>query len=192
MQRQFDVFVSEAPDLLAIHWGWVVALGVLIGALGILAIVRARAATVVAVGFLGVILITSAVAIFLFAIAAAGFWTDFAIHLLWAALVFVIGVMLLTRPMVGAETLALLAAFYFIVEGILILGFAYASHIDNFWIYATQGVLALMLGGFLLSGWPFTGAWLIGTLLGVDLLFKGWGLIALGLALRAISEGSLF
>ena len=52
MQRPFDVFVSEAPDVLAVHWGWVIALGMLIGALGILAIVYARMATVFAVGFL--------------------------------------------------------------------------------------------------------------------------------------------
>lgn len=192
MRPQFDVFVAEAPDLLAVHWGWVVALGVLVGSLGLIAIVRARMATVFAVGFLGIILIASAAAIFLFAIAAAGYWTDFAIHVLWAAVVFIIGVILLTRPMAAAGSLSLLIAFYFIVEGVLILAFAYAAHIENFWVYATQGVLALMLGGFLLSGWPFTGAWVIGALLGLDLLLKGWGLVALGLTLRAISEGSLF
>lgn len=191
MQRQFDMFVPEAPDVLAVHWGWVVALGVLIGALGVLAIIRARAATVIAVGFLGVLMVVSAVAIFLFSFAAAGYWTDFAIHVLWAALVFIVGFIMLTRPMAGAETLTLLVSFYFIVEGIVIIGFAYASHIEGFWIYLTQGVVALILGGLLLSGWPLTGAWVIGTLIGVDMLFKGWGLIALGLALRAISEGAL-
>ena len=60
MQRQFDSFVSAAPDVLAVHWGWVIALGILIGALGIIAILRARMATILTVGFFGVLLVVSA------------------------------------------------------------------------------------------------------------------------------------
>lgn len=192
MQRQFDVFVSEAPDVLAVHWGWVVALGMLVGALGILAIVYARTATVLAVGFLGVLLIVGAGAIFLFALSAAGYWTDFFIHVLWAGLVAIVGLILLTRPGTSAESITLLVAFYFIVEGLFITGFALSSHIENLWIYMVQGLFALALGGLLLSGWPYDGLWAIGTFLGVDLLVKGWAIIALGVGLRAISEGSLF
>lgn len=192
MQRQFDLFLPEAPDTLAVHWEWVIALGVLIGALGILAILRARMATVLAVGFLGVLLIVSAAAIFLFAFSAAGYWTDFFIQVLWAGLVAVVGVMLVTRPAIGAEALTALISFYFIVEGLLIIGFAATSHLEGLWIYLTQGFAALLLGALLLVGWPFTGLWAIGTFIGVDLLLKGWAIIALGLRLRAISEGGLF
>jgi uncharacterized membrane protein HdeD (DUF308 family) len=192
MPRQFDVFVSEAPDVLAVHWGWVIALGVVIGALGILAIVRARAATVIAVGFLGILLVVSAAAIFLFALSAAGYWTDFFVHVLWAALVAILGIMLLTRPAISAEAITLVISFYFIAEGLLIIGFALTSHLEGLWIYLTQGLFALLLGALLLIGWPFTGLWAIGTFLGADLLFRGWAIIALGLGLRAISEGKLF
>lgn len=191
MQRQFDVFASEAPDLLAVHWGWVVALGVLIGSLGILAIVRARIATVLAVGFLGVLLVVSAASIFLFAISAAGYWTDFFVHVLWAALVAIVGIILLTRPRTSAEAITLVISFYFLAEGLLIIGFALTSHLDNLWIYFTQGLFALILGALLLSGWPFSGLWAIGTFIGADLLFKGWSIIALGIGLRSISEGNL-
>lgn len=58
MTKPFDVFVVEAPDVLAVHWGWALALGAVIVALGILAIMRARAATQIAVGFLGVLLVS--------------------------------------------------------------------------------------------------------------------------------------
>ena len=34
MHRQFDIFVGEAPDVLAVHWGWLIALGVGLIALG--------------------------------------------------------------------------------------------------------------------------------------------------------------
>lgn len=189
--RQFDVFLTEAPDVLAVHWGWVIALGILIGALGILAIVRAQIATVLAVGFLGALLLVSGVAVFIFAFSAAGYWTDFFVHVLWAALVAIVGVILLTRPAISAEAITLVLSFYFIAEGFLIIGFAVASHLEGLWTYLTQGVFALVLGAILLMGWPFSGLWAIGTFVGVDLLFKGWMIVALGLGLRAISEGKL-
>jgi uncharacterized membrane protein HdeD (DUF308 family) len=191
MQRQFDSFVSVAPDVLAVHWGWVIALGIFIGALGILAIIRARMATFIAVGFLGALLIVSAVSVLIFAFSAAGLWTDFFIHVLWAVLLAIVGIMLLTRPAISAEAITLLIAFYFIAEGILVIGFALTSQIEGLWMYLLQGGVALVLGALLLTGWPFTGLWAIGTFLGIDLLFKGWGIIALGFALRAISEGNL-
>lgn len=191
MPRQFDVFISDAPDLLAVHWGWVIALGIAIGALGVLAIVRAYMATVIAVGFLGVLFLVSAAAILLFAISAAGYWTDFFVHVLWAVLVAIVGVILLTRPAISAEAITLVIAFYFIAEGLLVIGFALTSHLDGLWIYGAQGLIALILGALLLFGWPFSGLWAIGTFVGIDFLFKGWAIIALGLGLRAISEGAL-
>lgn len=192
MNRQLDIFIAEAPDALAVHWGWTIALGLAIGAIGILAIVRARIATVVAVGFLGALVLVSSVAILLFAFSAAGYWTDFFIHVLWAVLFAIVGVILLTRPAISAEAITLMMSFYFFAEGIFVIAFAFTAHLDGRWINVAQGVVSLVLGALLLLGWPLTGLWAIGTFIGIDLLFKGWTIVALGLGLRAISEGSLF
>ncbi|WP_036279282.1 HdeD family acid-resistance protein [Methylocystis sp. ATCC 49242] len=191
MTKPFDIFVAEAPDVLAVHWGWTLALGIAIGALGILALIRARAATQIAVGFFGALLVTSAVAILFFDISVAGLWSGFFVHVLSAALVGIVGVMLLTRPLVGAQAITLLLAFYFLVSGLTTIGFAISAHVDGLWIYLAQGAVSLFLGALLLVGWPFTGNWVIGTFIGVDLLFKGMSIIALGFGLRAISEGPL-
>ncbi|WP_363346380.1 DUF308 domain-containing protein [Methylocystis echinoides] len=192
MQKPFDVFVLEAPDALAVHWGWALALGVAIGVLGILAIIRATAATKIAVGFLGILLITSAAAILLFSVSVAGLWSDFFVHVLWGVLVGVVGVILLTRPMLSAEALTLMIAFYFLISGFSTIGYAFSAHLDGLWVYLLQGGVDLLLGLLLLTGWPFTGDWAIGTFVGIDLLFKSWSIIALALGLRAISEGPLF
>jgi uncharacterized membrane protein HdeD (DUF308 family) len=191
MTKPFDVFVAEAPDILAIHWGWALALGTAIGALGVLAIIRARAATQIAVGFFGVLLVTSAVAILFFDFSVVGLWSGFFVHVLWAVLVGIVGVMLFTRPLAGAQAITLLLAFYFFVSGLAAIGFAFSAHIDGLWIYLSQGAVSLLLGTFLLVGWPFTGNWVIGTFIGLDLLFKGLSIVALSLGLRSISEGPL-
>ncbi len=192
MARNFDVFLSEAPDVLAVHWGWAIALGIGIGVLGILAIMQARVSTVIAVRLLGALIFISALATLLFAFTVTGYWIDFIIHVLWASLVAIVGLVLLTRPTLSAEAITLLMSFYFFIEGAAIIGFALSSHIDGQWIHLTQGLMAWLLGALLLFGWPITGLWAIGTFIGIDLLFKGWAIIALGLGLRAISEGPLF
>jgi len=192
MPTKISDLATEAPDLLAVHWGWVIALGILIGAIGILAIVRAQMATTIAVGFLGAITLVSGVSILLFAFVTGGYWTDFLIHVIWAALVVLAGVMLLIRPMMGAQALTMLIAIYFLAEGVAIITFAFASHVEDIWSYLTQGAISILLGGMLIVGWPITGLWAIGTFVGIDLLFKGWMIIALGLGLRTISEGAIF
>ncbi len=192
MQKPFDVFVYEAPDALAVHWGWTLALGVIIGVVGILAIIRATTATKIAVGFLGLLLIVSAASILLFSLSVAGLWADFFVHVLWGVLVGVVGVILLTRPMLSAEAITLVICFYFLISGLSTIGFAFTSHLEGMWVYLLQGGVSLFLGLLLLVGWPFTGNWAIGTFVGVDLLFKSWSIIALALGLRAISEGPLF
>jgi uncharacterized membrane protein HdeD (DUF308 family) len=191
MPTRISDLATEAPDLLAVHWGWVIALGVLVGALGILAIWRAQLASTLAVGFLGAIILVSGVSILLFAFLTGGYWTDFLIHVIWAALVVIAGIVLLTRPMMGAQAITMVIAIYFLAEGVAIISFALATHADDIWSYLTQGAIALLLGGMLIIGWPITGLWAIGTFIGVDLLFKSWMIIALGLGLRTVSEGAL-
>jgi uncharacterized membrane protein HdeD (DUF308 family) len=188
MPRQFDVFVNEAPDLLTVHWGWVIALGALIGLLGLAAIWRARTATLLYVGFIGALLLVGAVAVLIFAFSLTGYWTDFFVHVLWAVLLAIVGLTLVTRPGISAEAITLMIALYLIATGIFGIGFAFTAHIENLWLYVFQGLTSVFLGALLLVGWPLSGIFAIGLFLGVDLMLKGAAIIALGLKLRGISE----
>jgi uncharacterized membrane protein HdeD (DUF308 family) len=189
MTRQFDVFMMEAPDVLAVHWGWPIALGCVVALIGVVAIWKANAATLLSVGFLGAIALTGAVAVLFFSFTFAGLWTEFFVHVLWAVVLGVAGLIMLLRPSVGAEAITLLVALYFLISGIMIVGFAVSARVDNLWIYLGEGVINAILGLVLLAGWPVSGLWAIGVFIGVDLVVKGSAIIALGLSLRAISEG---
>jgi len=188
MQRQFDIFVGEAPDVLAVHWGWPIALGLIVAALGLVSIWRARAATLIYVGFLGALFLVGAVAVLIFAFLFAGYWTGFFFHVLWAAMLAIAGLILITRPAISAEAITLMMGFYLVASGLLETGFALSAHVEGEWIYVVQGLVSAILGGLLLAGWPFSGIWAIGLFVGVDLILKGAAIVALGLQLRAISE----
>lgn len=187
MQKQFDVFTLEAPDVLAVHWGYVLALGALLVVIGLLAIWKAREATNIYVRFLGFLILLSAIAVFGFSFSFTGYWTEFFVHVIWAVIVGIVGLILLLRPMASAEAITLVLAFYFIVGGLVTIGFALFGRVDNLWMYLSEGLISLFLGALLLLGWPISGLWAIGTFVGVDLLLRGAAIFALGLSLRAIS-----
>ena len=46
------------------------------------------------------------------------------------------------------------------------------------WAYLSAAC-SIVLGLLVFSGWPGTAVWLIGLIVGIDLLFFGWALIAL-------------
>jgi uncharacterized membrane protein HdeD (DUF308 family) len=188
MEQQFDVFVAEAPSSLSVHWGWLVALGVALAVLGVLAIWRARTATLVYVVFLGVLLLAAALAVFVAAFSLTGYWTAFFIHVLWAVLLAIIGVVLVARPTTSAEAITLVIAFYFLVTGIIDIGFALFSHIRGEWLSIFDGAVSVALGALLLSGWPVTGLWAIGLFVGIDLILRGIAIAALGLGLQSLSR----
>jgi len=156
--------------------------------LGFLAIWRARTATLVYVRLLGVLLLLASVPVLFFAFSFTGYWVAFFIHVAWAALVLIVGLMLLTRPLDSAVTITLLLAFFFMASGLLTIGIALSAHLENMWIYVLEGGVSFVLGLLLWMGWPFTGLVAIGTFVGIDLVLRGSAIFALGWSLRALAK----
>ena len=90
------------------------------------------------------------------------------------------GIVFLAHPLAGVMTLSILLAAYFLVDGI-------TKIIEYFRVKAIGGSLWILLSGVLgvvlaFMMWKnfFTGAAVIGIMLGIDLIFSGMGLILLG------------
>jgi uncharacterized membrane protein HdeD (DUF308 family) len=108
----------------------------------------------------------------------------FALHLLSAALYLLVGLFMLEDPGRAAAVLTLLLAASFLVGGLLrILSSALVQVPGWPWILL-NGLVDLILGILILSGWPESSFWVIGLFVGIDLLFHGWSWIILGLTVR--------
>ncbi|MCG3205788.1 MAG: hypothetical protein KCHDKBKB_02511 [Elusimicrobia bacterium] len=127
----------------------------------------------------------------LFMIAAGVTWVAFSFQAkgwgsgLWEALVGVLaaitGVVMLAHPLANLAGLTLVLASYFIATGILRSVFAFQLRPLRSWGWVFfNGIMSVVLGVMISYQWPLSGAWAVGTLLGVDLIFGGFSLIRIG------------
>ncbi len=153
--------------------------------LGIAAIVRSVAATVVTMLFFGWLLVLAA-GIEIAQAVMVGHWAGFFYHLLAAVLFGVAGLMLATRPVISAEAVTILMALFFLVGGLFQVIASIAVTLPGWGWQVADGIITFILGALVLAQWPISGLWVIGLFVGIDLIFYGGAWIALALNLRAM------
>ena len=178
-----DVLIIGVTPEMIHHWGWFLAFGIVLMVLGIAAIARSVSATVASMVFFGWLLIFASIFQFVAAF-MVGNWSGFFLHLLLAILFAIVGIMMLTRPVISAETWTLVIAILFLVGGLYELIFALWSHLAGWGWHVLSGVVATILGVLVLAGWPVSGFWVIGLFVGIMLVFYGWAWIMLAIGLH--------
>jgi len=178
-----DVLVIGVTPEMIQHWGWFLAFGIVLLALGIAAIVRSVTATVASMVVFGWLLIFGGVFEFVAAF-MVGKWGGFFLHLLIAILFALVGITMVTKPVISAEAWTLVMALFFLVAGLYQLISALWTHLPGWGWQAASGVVATILGILLAVGWPATGLWVVGLFVGIDLVFFGWAWIMLAVGLH--------
>jgi len=114
---------------------------------------------------------------------------------LWQVLVALIygaaAIYMLMNPLLGVLSLTLLLAIFLLVEGILelVLYFRIRRVRHGGWVLF-DGIVTLILGILIWAHWPSSAVWVIGTLVGISLIFSGISRFMLSLAVRNISSAS--
>ncbi len=114
-----------------------------------------------------------------------GHWAGFFHHLLAAILFGVIGLLLVTRPLISAEALTFVMAIFFLIGGLFELIGSFIVALPGWGWQALDGIITIALGALVLTQWPASGLWVIGLFIGIDLIFYGFTWIALALGLRS-------
>ena len=168
--------------------GWFTALGILMIVVGMIAIGTPLMATLAMNIFIGWMLVFIGAAEVVHAFSSQG-WGGFLWELLIGALTTFAGFFMVFYPLRGAVTLTLVLAIWLIVSGIMriVLGFGLRPAPGS-GLVIFGGVMALLLGGIVYSEWPASSAWVIGTLVGIHLIFDGWGTIGCAAAARQENE----
>lgn len=166
--------------------GWLIAISVLMIIAGVLAIVVPPAAGIAVAIFVGWLLVFSGGAHLAFAWrtrTTAGFLWELLLGILYIA----VGAYVLLHPVAGLATLTLALAIYLFVEGILelALSFLLRPMPGSNWILF-DGVITLILAVMIWRTWPSSSEWVIGTLVGISMLFSGLTRLMLCLAGRRL------
>lgn len=97
----------------------------------------------------------------------------------------IVGVMLLVYPLGGVLTLTILLTVFFFTEGVFKIAFSisYKEYINWGWLLLS-GFLALIMAAIIWSGWPGTALWVLGLLVGINMIFFGASLLSLAFSAR--------
>ncbi|HUJ81292.1 MAG TPA: DUF308 domain-containing protein [Candidatus Acidoferrales bacterium] len=168
--------------------GWSIALSVLMIVAGILAIASPLAAGVAVNIFVAWLLVFSGAVHLVFA-----WYRPSTGGLLWELLVGVlyifIGGYLLMHPVAGLASLTLALAIYLLAEAVLefVLGFTLRPLPGSGWLLV-DGIITLILAVMIWRTWPSSTGWVIGTLVGISILFSGASRLMLSLAARSVTS----
>lgn len=165
-------------------WGWFFAMGLLLILFGFAVILFPVAGTFAVEILFGIVLLVAGLTQVMLAFQARK-WGGFLFTLLAGLLYLVVGVLFLVYPLQGAITLTLLLGTALLLGGIFKVALAckIKPHTYKGWL-TFDGVLSLLLGVLVLTGWPSDAVWVIGLLFGIDLVFSGLSQIMIGFAVK--------
>jgi len=168
-------------------WGWFVALGIALVLLGLVAVSWSGLATLVSVEVFGWLLLVGGVLSVVHAFVRRR-WGGFLVELLAGVLYAIVGLIVIDSPAEGAVALTLLFALFLLVGGVFRIMTALTVRFHHWVWMLLNGVVSLLLGLMIWKQWPLSGLWVIGLFIGIDMIFYGWSLIMLGMAVRSIRE----
>lgn len=168
------------------HWRVFLVEGIVLVVLGVLAIMLPQVASIAVEIVIGWLLLISGV-IGLINTLRMRSAPAFGWALLSAILGIVTGALLLWWPLTGVVSLTLVLSVFFVIEGVASIMFAleHKRELSGRWGWMlVSGIIDLILASVVFLGLPGTAAWAIGLLVGINMLFGGWALIAMALHAR--------
>jgi len=180
--------LEETRREVARHWGWFLALGILLVLAGMAAIAFPFLSTIAAKIAIGWIFLVTGVIEIIHAFYVKR-WAGFFWNLLIGILYVLAGGWLAFFPLTGILTLTIVIAALFIAEGIVefIMGLRMRPHEGWGWVFFS-GIVAVAAGLLIALSLPESAVWALGLLAGINLLFSGWSFIYLALSGKRASE----
>lgn len=165
-------------------WWLYLLLGIVLIIAGVCVLGDVAVASVVSAMFIGWAIVIAGVLEIVHAFSARG-WKGFLLDLLVGALYIAGGFMLLSNPLAATVSLTLLIGAIWIVSGLFRMLLAGAIWREGGFGLLLSGILAVLAGALILAQWPSSALWVLGLLLGIDLIVHGAAWIAYAFNVRS-------
>lgn len=169
---------------------WFIGIGVVLLILGGIAFVDTVVTTLASIIVIGFLLIFSGVAYLAQSFAhrdveGSRFW----ITALMGFLYVLGGILLIQEPATGSVFLTAFLAGCLMASGVMrALWAAGHRYVANWWTLILSAVVALLTGVLIFVTLPWSGLWLIGTFIAIELIFGGISALSFGLSLRNVGK----
>ncbi len=166
-------------------WGSAFVLGIVIMALGVVALIATIWTGIASVITLGLVIGVSGLAQIFHAIGSRK-TESLTGHMLAGILSLVVGVLIAARPVAGLAAITMLLIGYFFVAGLFRVVTSALDRYAKWGFDFAYGIATIILGVIMVGNWPSSALWLVGTLVGLEIIFRGASLTANSLALRSL------
>jgi uncharacterized membrane protein HdeD (DUF308 family) len=165
-------------------WGWFFGLGIVLILCGVLILGDTIAATLVSVLFIGAALIVGG-AFQVFHALKNKEWAGFMFGLICGFMYILGGILIIKEPLHGSFIITLLLAIALIFGGTLrtLISLGHRE-LAGWWFLALGGVISVVLGIMIFASLPFSSLWVLGMLVGIEMMIQGFAWVQMGLVLR--------
>lgn len=159
---------------------WITPIAILVIVMGLVAIVFPLFAAVASTLIFGWIFVLAGIAQIAYAFQSKGSG-QIAWKLILGSLYLLSGIFVMVNPIEGVLAFTLVLGITIFVQGIIQVSMAFQMRrISPNWVWMlASGMVGIVFGIFVWSSFPSSAAWLIGTLVGVNLLFDGVWMLTL-------------
>lgn len=176
------------PAGAAHRWGWFVVLGILLIVIGFIAWIEVVAVTLAGVILLGAAMLVGGILQAIHSFTVRG-WSGFVLHILMGILYIIGGLLLMADPWPGALAVTIFVAVCLVVAGIVRMIMAVQHReLAGWWLMLFSGLITLLIGLLVYALLPWSGLWVIGTLIAVELIIHGITWVQFGLMLRRMPQ----
>lgn len=196
-ERTFDQATPDvaAPPTTITHelqrlqssWCWLLSLGILLVLCGTVAVIFPVITSVAAISVLGVILLIAGLATIVGSF-WAGQWSGFLVQILVGILYLGAGLAVGERPLISVLMLTFFLAISFMVLGAFRTVGALIIRFPQWGWALLNGTITFLCGLVIYRHLPLDALWVIGLLVGLEMLFNGWTWIMLSIELRKIPK----
>jgi uncharacterized membrane protein HdeD (DUF308 family) len=176
--------LGDAVERLRGKWAAITAFGVLLVVLGVAALFFSLIATIVTVTLNGVLFLIAGAAEIGIGMHSRE-WGRFFLWVIGGLAYIAAGILCIVNPVLASVALTLLLGAGLIAAGVVRAFQLPADHPRALLFLAAA--VTILLGLIIVTHWPLDSVYVLGTLLGVDLLFHGVGWVSFGVGLHARS-----
>jgi uncharacterized membrane protein HdeD (DUF308 family) len=170
----------SGPAGLSVPPTWLrVLLGIVLILAGLFVLGDVVVATIISTIFIGAFVMAAGIWEIIHAFWTKG-WGGFAWQIILGVLYVAAGLVLVTQPVSGALMLTYFLGLLLLFSGVVRIFIGFTHWRDVGWIMLLSGILGVLGGLIIVTGFPMSGLWVLGFVLGLDLIAHGVAWLVFG------------